>query len=1111
MKGRLFRYLVLAIFLASSFVVPTAGYAATLTSASLRLTRDQVSTAANHEYRFTTPTGVDAPTDTITFTFGTGFIVSSITASDIDLFHGATTGLETEEAVAATAAAGVWGASVSGQVLTLTPPTDAAIGEITAGQKVILRIGTNASGGTNQITNPASQRSYTIVIGGVFGDSLTLLVPISSNDTIAVSVVVPEPPPGGGNGGGGNGGGGGGSDPGSGGGNTTDGTAPTIFGLEIRNITHEGAEVFWLTDEPANSIVQYGLDVTYASGTVFIPGLTPIHSVFLEGLTSSTLYHVRAISKDATGNTATSPDVTFTTTPPPELPLLSLSDIRVVEITDTSAFVLWETSAPASSAVEFGVTEAYGQTVFVPGLRPTHAIFLSGLAPNTIYHFRVSSVDAQSRSAVSLDSTFRTLGDQRPPANAFDFKAIAGDAQVQLSWVLPPDPDLSHVVVVARTDRFPASSEDGRVVYEGLDEATLDRGLQNGTTYYYAIFSVDGQGNVSSGSLASATPTAPPINNQGDGEDEDDQDDQDNDDTDAQGTATGTVSNGQGTSTLPVVTSTTSSTFPGWIEDATSTQPVVTSTEPIPAPDGAVYALSLSYYTADGGMELLPDALGRVDVPAGSPILLRVWPIEASASPVSGRLNVGSSVYVLAPDAQGYWSTIFVPAMKAGVIKGNVVLDFSNGATAVGTAYFQVRALGQVYEQSLFGKRTGIEGAEIFLYEGDRLLDLVRYGKTNPLVSQRDGLFVALVPRGTYRLLVKKEGYEEKEVTVRTMGNVLASAIELRRIPQGILDIVPRIQNAIDAIRSPETQEVAKEIITPAAIAIAVTNASTAASATSVLAYLRFLFTQPFLLFGRRKRRPWGVVYNALSKQPIDLAVVRLIHQGTSLVIQSRVTDAKGRFSFLVPPGSYRIEATKAGFTFPSAYLKDDKQDGEYTDVYHGERIEVKKDAAIQVNIPLDPEAKEEIPKKVLYKKYARKAQSFVGVAGILASLAALVSVPTLVMAVFFVGQVVMYVVFRRLAIPKKPTNWGVVYEDGSKRALGRVVVRIFSKRFNKLLETQVTDAKGAYGFYADKDVYYVTAEHPEYEKYQSTDLDLRKKEEKVISEDISLKKRNNT
>lgn len=88
---------------------------------------------ANHTIIFRTPAGVDASTDTITITFPTGFVMGSVVHSDVDFAASAggqtscPAGLSyTERTLAATAGTGTWGAAVSGLVLTLTAPTNAA-------------------------------------------------------------------------------------------------------------------------------------------------------------------------------------------------------------------------------------------------------------------------------------------------------------------------------------------------------------------------------------------------------------------------------------------------------------------------------------------------------------------------------------------------------------------------------------------------------------------------------------------------------------------------------------------------------------------------------------------------------------------------------------------------------------------------------------------------------------------------------------------------------------------------------------------------------------------------------------------------------------------------
>jgi len=156
--------------------------AASLTSVTDTMSRQKVSTLSNHVVKFTTPTGAGDTTDTITVTFPAGFTIGSVAFGDMTLTHGATTGLETTETLAAAASATDWGASFTGQVLTLTHPTNGANGDIAASDKVILTIG-----GTNKITNPGSAGSYTVTLGGTFGDTGSLAVAIATQDQVTAT------------------------------------------------------------------------------------------------------------------------------------------------------------------------------------------------------------------------------------------------------------------------------------------------------------------------------------------------------------------------------------------------------------------------------------------------------------------------------------------------------------------------------------------------------------------------------------------------------------------------------------------------------------------------------------------------------------------------------------------------------------------------------------------------------------------------------------------------------------------------------------------------------------------------------------------------------------
>jgi peroxiredoxin len=93
-----------------------------------------------------------------------------------------------------------------------------------------------------------------------------------------------------------------------------DETPPMISGVGVSNITESSATITWATNEPATSQVQYGKTETYGSKTAENTNLITNHTVTLNGLDDGTTYYFQAISKDSSGNTATSDNQTFETT-----------------------------------------------------------------------------------------------------------------------------------------------------------------------------------------------------------------------------------------------------------------------------------------------------------------------------------------------------------------------------------------------------------------------------------------------------------------------------------------------------------------------------------------------------------------------------------------------------------------------------------------------------------------------------------------------------------------------------------------------------------------------------------------------------------------------------
>src|SRR5262249_21270210 len=150
-----------------------------------------------------------------------------------------------------------------------------------------------------------------------------------------------------------------------------------------------GATINWTTNEPADSRVEYGTTTAYGSATTLDTNLVTAHSQALTGLSPNTLYHYRMYSKHRAGKAAGSTDFTFTTAPPPDTTPPVITAVSSTGVTSTGATINWTTNEPADTRVEYGITTAYGSfTTLNPTLVTAHTQALTGLSPNTLYHYR---------------------------------------------------------------------------------------------------------------------------------------------------------------------------------------------------------------------------------------------------------------------------------------------------------------------------------------------------------------------------------------------------------------------------------------------------------------------------------------------------------------------------------------------------------------------------------------------------------------------------------------------------------------------------------------------------------------------------------------------------
>ena len=533
-------------------------------------------------------------------------------------------------------------------------------------------------------------------------------------------------------------------------------------------------------------------------------------------------------------------------------------------------------------------------------------------------------------------------------------------------------------------------------------------------------------------------------------------------------------------------------------------------------------------------LQNIPLRLSGKELQVYSGMAFRVFlPEGAAKKPIKEAfVNLGSSAYAM--KKIGGEEAIVVAPAATGTHKLTVRVEYVDGSKDFVEVSVVSMEHGSVYEVTDTTKN--VAGARVTLLvdigNGNYgVWDGAKSGQENPQITDAQGYFSFIVPSGTYKLIAEKEGYLTKETLQFPISNqnVITNSLQLIALPPtlDLTDPTSVLENAvfgvkvardatIEVIQNPFIEKGTKEVAVPTAVAVAVVNVGAAGAATATTApYLFYVYSflaHPALLVARRRRKKWGIVYNSLTKLPIDLVIVRLLDAKTGKILRSAVTDKDGRYFFIIKPGEYKIIAVKAGHTFPSVFLRGQKEDALFVDLYHGESIVVTEETTITANIPLDPTTVTKTPRRIYFEGIGRRAQKSAGVLSIIGLIISAVIVPSVLTFSLLGANIFMFLIFRRLAVPRKPKNWGIVYDEVTKKPVKNVMARIFEAKYNKLLETQVTDNQGRYAFLIGNNVYYVTFEKSGYYKEQKGPVDLipfdKKKKEgaQVVAVDVPLK-----
>ena len=212
-----------------------------------------------------------------------------------------------------------------------------------------------------------------------------------------------------------------------------------------------------------------------------------LESVLVSGLKPETLYFFAIKTIDAALNSSVISNIDSMKT-------IGIDIIPVVlNVTDISATITWETDEDCNSKVEYGLDLNYGMEIQDTSYVTSHIIELSMLEADTTYHVRIESWNRNGDMATSGDFTFKTAeeGDLTAPLFYNIKKSKVTRTGVTISW--STDEPSDSFIKFGLDTVYSHEISDTNMVTE--HRVVLTELVEN-SVYFYQISSRDWSGNI---------------------------------------------------------------------------------------------------------------------------------------------------------------------------------------------------------------------------------------------------------------------------------------------------------------------------------------------------------------------------------------------------------------------------------------------------------------------------------------------------------------------------------------------------------------------------------------------------------------------------------------
>lgn len=252
-----------------------------------------------------------------------------------------------------------------------------------------------------------------------------------------------------------------------------------------------------------------------------------------------------------------------------------------------------------------------------------------------------------------------------------------------------------------------------------------------------------------------------------------------------------------------------------------------------------------------------------------------------------------------------------------------------------------------------------------------------------------------------------------------------------------------------------------------------------------ILNYLFYLLVILAQILGiKKKPKPWGTVYDSVTKRPIAFARVEILNE-EQRKLQSVIADENGRYGFLVSDQSatssnIQLRAFRTKYTFPSKEEPGTIERELYPNIYQGGSINVKDDLT-NFDLPMDP-VDRSVSRSFYFGIVSVKLNNLLThIANILFILGVIFGITNVFLNPSGTSYTILAVVmltyfFRNSGFKLKP--FGLTIDEETKGAIPFGFVALHNQDGNRLNFT-VSDDKGRYFLLTGKGLYTLKAYTP--------------------------------